>query len=91
MDKLREFKTFLEEMSEEMKERNQRNLISAHYGVKEPEFKRMIGEILGDIMAFDSRSEVLDKHFSKLDNIGRLKVHGYYIALDMTKKARIEQ
>jgi len=40
LDKFREFKAFLEEMSEEMKERSQKNLISAHYGIKEPEFKR---------------------------------------------------
>ena len=85
-EKLEQFKAYLEEMKEAKEDRS--NTVGSHYGVTEKQEKETIAELVKDILLFDMKSEVLDKHFKKLDAEGRAKVHSYHNALNMLERMK---
>ena len=70
----------LQRWEEHEKEESERLAIHNYYGVKAEDFNKMIGEIIADILSNETKTSVLDKHFSKLDQEGRLRVEAYLIA-----------
>jgi len=80
---LRQFKQVLDDWQQEEADKRERDLISSHYGVKDTDFRKQIGEIMGLIMSTDHKNEVIDQLFPTLKAEERLTVEAYAAAKDM--------
>ena len=79
---VKDFLKVIEGLQTKMKEEKQRNSIARHYGVKDDNFAKMVGECIGMLLANSNKkkSNVLDKMFPKSSAEERLKVEAYYAA-----------
>ena len=85
MGELGEFKAFIGEMNDKLKDDKERNAINNHYGMNEAKFREMVANTMSVVFKHESKSESLDELFPKLDATGRLQVEAYYIARKMIR------
>lgn len=69
------------DLIERMKEQQERESISGHYGFSDDWFDETVNNILCDMIKCKQLTDVLDKHFKSSDAEHRLKVQCYSAAL----------
>ncbi len=59
---------------------NRPNNIAHHYAMKEEDYDKLVRDFMIDMLKFNRKEELLDKHFPKFSGEQRLKVLAYHTA-----------